>query len=50
VVEAAGDTRVREGDQVAFRIRADACHLFDASGKSLTRSLTGNAAGRHQAV
>jgi multiple sugar transport system ATP-binding protein len=50
VVEAAGDTGVREGDRLALRIRADACHLFDASGRSLARPLTGNVVGHHQAV
>ncbi|MGA2275387.1 MAG: sn-glycerol-3-phosphate ABC transporter ATP-binding protein UgpC [Bryobacteraceae bacterium] len=36
VVQAAGDTGIREGDRPAFRIRADACHVFDAFGRRLT--------------
>jgi len=50
VVETAGDTSVREGDQVALRIRPDRSHLFDASGRSLTRRGAGNTVGHHQAV
>ncbi|MGD0577975.1 MAG: sn-glycerol-3-phosphate ABC transporter ATP-binding protein UgpC [Bryobacteraceae bacterium] len=50
VVQTAGDTSVREGDRLALCIRADASHLFDASGRSLTRRGAGNAVGHHQAV
>jgi multiple sugar transport system ATP-binding protein len=37
VVQTAGDTAIREGDRVAFRICADACHLFDTAGQRLRR-------------
>jgi len=32
-----GDTQARIGDRVAFRIRAEATHLFNAAGKALAR-------------
>jgi multiple sugar transport system ATP-binding protein len=35
VVQTAGDTSIREGDRPAFRIRAEACHVFDAAGRRL---------------
>jgi len=38
VVQTGGDTPVRIGDQVAFRVHSAATHLFGASGKALTRS------------
>ena len=38
VAEAPGDTPVRAGDRVAFRLRAEAAHLFDRSGKVLARA------------
>jgi multiple sugar transport system ATP-binding protein len=37
VVQADGDTALRVGDRVAFRIRAQATHLFDRTGRALTR-------------
>jgi multiple sugar transport system ATP-binding protein len=37
VAQTAGDTTIREGDRLAFHIRADVCHLFDAAGKRLRR-------------
>jgi multiple sugar transport system ATP-binding protein len=37
VVQTAGDTAIREGDRVAFRICAEACHLFDGAGQRLRR-------------
>jgi len=33
-----GDTQARMGDRVAFRVRAEATHLFNASGKALARA------------
>jgi len=39
VVQADGDTAVCVGDRVAFRIRAQATHLFDRAGRALTRSV-----------
>jgi len=38
VVQTDGDTAIRVGDRVAFRIRAQATHLFDKAGTALTRS------------
>jgi multiple sugar transport system ATP-binding protein len=38
VAQAPGDTPVREGDRVAFRVRPEATHLFDMAGRALTRS------------
>jgi len=35
VVQTGGDTGVREGDRLAFRLRTDAAHLFDGSGRAL---------------
>ncbi|MGO9274338.1 MAG: ABC transporter ATP-binding protein [Terriglobia bacterium] len=32
-----GDTQARIGDRLAFRIRSEAAHLFNASGKALAR-------------
>jgi multiple sugar transport system ATP-binding protein len=37
VAEAEGDTEARSGDRVCFRLRAEACHLFDESGKTMRR-------------
>jgi multiple sugar transport system ATP-binding protein len=37
VAQTAGDTAIREGDRVAFRLAAESCHLFDAAGKRLER-------------
>lgn len=36
-VETSGDTTVREGDQLGFRVQTGAAHLFDGSGRALTR-------------
>lgn len=36
-VETSGDTRLRTGDRVAFRPRAEACHLFDEFGRAVPR-------------
>ncbi len=47
VAQVSGEIRLRQGDRPAFRIRADAGHLFDASGKILGRRAP---AGHHQAV
>jgi len=33
VVETAGDTRVREGDRLAFHVLPEACHWFDSAGR-----------------
>jgi len=38
VAQADGDTAIRIGDRVAFRIRSQAVHLFDPAGRALTRS------------
>ena len=38
VVQTDGDTAIRVGDRVAFRIRSQATHLFDRAGRGLTRS------------
>ncbi len=38
VAQTDGDTRSRLGDRVAFRLRPEATHLFNASGKTLARS------------
>jgi multiple sugar transport system ATP-binding protein len=38
VAQAPGDTPVRGGDRVRFRIRPEAAHLFDGSGRALSRS------------
>ena len=38
VAQTGGDTPVRIGDQVAFRVRSEATHLFNASGRALTRT------------
>jgi multiple sugar transport system ATP-binding protein len=35
VAETTGDTRVREGDRLAFGLRAEAAHLFDGGGRVL---------------
>ena len=35
VAETSGDTAVREGDRLAFHLRADAAHLFDGAGRVL---------------
>jgi multiple sugar transport system ATP-binding protein len=37
VAQAEGDTGVRPGDRAALRLRSDACHLFDASGRTMRR-------------
>ena len=50
VVQTTGDTSVREGDRLGLGIRAEASHLFDASGKCLARRGAANAIGHHQAV
>ena len=36
VVETAGDTRVREGERLAFHILPEACHWFDGSGRRVS--------------
>ncbi len=41
-----GDTQARIGDRVAFRVRSEATHLFNASGKALARSGPGVSAKR----
>jgi multiple sugar transport system ATP-binding protein len=33
-----GDTQARIGDRVAFRVRSEATHLFNAAGKALARA------------
>ena len=38
VAQTDGDTQARIGDRVAFRLRSEATHLFNASGKALARS------------
>jgi len=38
VAQTDGDTQVRAGQRVAFRLRSEAAHLFDESGNALTRS------------
>ena len=38
VAQTDGDTQARLGDRVAFRLRSEATHLFNASGKTLARS------------
>ncbi|MGO8815080.1 MAG: ABC transporter ATP-binding protein [Terriglobia bacterium] len=38
VAQTDGDTQAHIGDHVAFRVRAEATHLFNASGKALTRT------------
>ena len=38
VAQAPGNTAVRAGDRVAFRIHPEAAHLFDGSGRALGRS------------
>jgi len=38
VAQTDGDTQARLGDRVAFRVRSEATHLFNASGKALTRT------------
>ena len=38
VAQTDGDTQTRIGDHVAFRVRAEATHLFNASGKALARA------------
>jgi ABC-type sugar transport system ATPase subunit len=38
VAQTDGDTQARPGDHVAFRARSEATHLFNSSGKALTRS------------
>lgn len=38
VAQTDGDTQARLGDRVAFRVRSEATHLFNASGKALARS------------
>jgi len=35
VAQAAGDTQLRGGESVVFRLHADAAHLFDGAGKAL---------------
>jgi multiple sugar transport system ATP-binding protein len=37
VAQAPGDTLARAGDRVSFRLRLEAAHLFDRSGKLLAR-------------
>ena len=39
VAQTDGDTQSRIGDRVAFRVRAEATHLFNASGKALARAV-----------
>ena len=36
VVETAGDTRVREGDRLAFHVVEEACHWFDRAGRRVS--------------
>jgi len=38
VTQTGSDPKVMMGDHAAFRVRADAVHLFDASGKALARA------------
>ena len=38
VAQTDGDTQARIGDRVAFRVRSEATHLFNASGKALARA------------
>lgn len=38
VAQTAGDTTIREGDPMAFRIPGSGCHLFDAAGVALGRT------------
>jgi len=38
VAQTGGDTQARIGDRVAFRLRPEAAHLFNATGKALPRS------------
>lgn len=38
VAQVDGDTASRAGDRVAFRLRSEACHLFDESGKNIRRN------------
>jgi len=38
VAQTDGETQARPGDHVAFRVRSEATHLFNASGKALTRA------------
>ena len=38
VAQAEGDTEVRPGDPATLRLRSEACHLFDESGKTMRTS------------
>ena len=38
VAQTEADAQARPGERLAFRLRSEATHLFDASGKALTRS------------
>ena len=42
VAQTDGDTQARIGDRVAFRMRVEATHLFNVSGKALARGSTGS--------
>ncbi len=37
VAQTGGDSKARPGERVAFRLRCEATHLFDGSGKTLSR-------------
>jgi multiple sugar transport system ATP-binding protein len=39
VAKAPGDTATQPGERIALRIPADACHLFDADGIALERTV-----------
>jgi ABC-type sugar transport system ATPase subunit len=41
VAETGGETRLRPGDSVGLRLRAEACHLFDESGRAVQRNRNG---------
>ncbi|MGF6775206.1 ABC transporter ATP-binding protein [Paraburkholderia sp. GAS334] len=43
VFKAPGDISTQPGEHIAIRIPADACHLFDADGIALERTVTGSA-------
>ena len=43
VFKAPGDTSTQPGERIALHIPADACHLFDADGIALERTIAGSA-------